>query len=141
MHLLACQVKRRNLRSADQQHPLRFLHDLDRIALQVSGEIETQRLVVAAHEFDQVADLGTFDAQTRIHAAGVQHVQRPERSDKLRPQILVDMQRVFDGVDAPPKPRRFVFDKPFLLYLKESQADEPYLVMWIANAEFMERVK
>jgi hypothetical protein len=39
----------------------------------------------------------------------------------------------------PPKPRMFVFDRPFLLYLKERTAEQPYLVIWVANAELMER--
>jgi prepilin-type processing-associated H-X9-DG protein len=39
----------------------------------------------------------------------------------------------------PPKPRRFVLDKPFLLYMKESGAEQPYLVLWVANAEIMQK--
>jgi hypothetical protein len=38
-----------------------------------------------------------------------------------------------------PLPRHFVFDQPFLLALKEHDATQPYLLMWIANAELMER--
>jgi hypothetical protein len=34
-----------------------------------------------------------------------------------------------------------VLDKPFLLYLKEKDADEPYIVIWIANAELMEPIR
>jgi len=41
------------------------------------------------------------------------------------------------GPMEPKHPRRFVFDKPFLLWLKESHATEPYFVAWIANDEFM----
>ena len=39
----------------------------------------------------------------------------------------------------PPKPRRFVLDRPFLLLVKETKADEPYLVMWVANDEIMQK--
>lgn len=39
----------------------------------------------------------------------------------------------------PPKPRRFVFDRPFLIVLREGQANEPYLIGWIGNADLMER--
>jgi hypothetical protein len=39
----------------------------------------------------------------------------------------------------PPPPRMFVFDRPFLLYMKEPSAEQPYLVIWVANAELMER--
>ena len=37
----------------------------------------------------------------------------------------------------PPKPRRFVLDRPFLLFVHQSNATEPYLVLWVANAEIM----
>src|SRR5262249_8977848 len=43
-----------------------------------------------------------------------------------------------EGPEIPDKPRRFIFDRPFLLMMKERQAQQPYLVMWIDNAEFME---
>ena len=39
----------------------------------------------------------------------------------------------------PPKPRHFVLDKPFLLYVKEKKADVPYLVLWVANGEIMQK--
>ncbi|MHC4247767.1 MAG: hypothetical protein ACYS9X_01435 [Planctomycetota bacterium] len=40
----------------------------------------------------------------------------------------------------PPPPRHFVFDKPFLVYLREKSSHRPYFAMWVANAEVMERV-
>lgn len=40
----------------------------------------------------------------------------------------------------PPPPRRFVFDKPFLVYLREASLSRPYFAMWVANAEVMERI-
>jgi prepilin-type processing-associated H-X9-DG protein len=39
----------------------------------------------------------------------------------------------------PPPPRNFVLDRPFLIYLKERTAEQPYLAIWVANAELMER--
>jgi hypothetical protein len=39
-----------------------------------------------------------------------------------------------------PGPRRFVFDRPFLLLLQERDASTPYFAAWIANTELMERV-
>ncbi len=56
----------------------------------------------------------------------------------LESEVMLNM---FDGHETPPKPRRFVLDRPFLLFLKEKQAEQPYLVMWIENTEFMERMK
>ncbi len=37
------------------------------------------------------------------------------------------------------QPRRFIFDKPFLIYMKERTAKRPYFAMWIENAEVMVR--
>jgi len=34
-------------------------------------------------------------------------------------------------------PRRFVFDKPFLISLKQKDASYPYFAMWVGNTELM----
>ena len=36
-------------------------------------------------------------------------------------------------------PRRFVLDKPFLLALRQGQADDPYFLAWITTTSLMER--
>lgn len=36
-----------------------------------------------------------------------------------------------------PEPRKFVFDKPFLLFIKEPQSRFPYLALWIDNSELL----
>jgi hypothetical protein len=36
-----------------------------------------------------------------------------------------------------PKPRQFVFDRPFLVLLQERHATAPYLALWIANSELL----
>jgi hypothetical protein len=41
----------------------------------------------------------------------------------------------------PPKPRHFVFDKPFLIYLRELQAEQPYLAIWVENSEVLAKVQ
>ena len=35
--------------------------------------------------------------------------------------------------------KRIVFDKPFLLYLKERESDTPYFAVWIETAEVLEK--
>ena len=37
----------------------------------------------------------------------------------------------------PPKPREFVFDRPFLLAVHQRNSDVPYLVCWVANEEML----
>jgi hypothetical protein len=39
---------------------------------------------------------------------------------------------------ALPKPRRFLFDRPFLVLLRRFKAKKPYLAAWIANAYLLE---
>jgi hypothetical protein len=41
----------------------------------------------------------------------------------------------------PPKPRHFVFDRPFLIYLRELQAEQPYLAIWVESPELLVRAK
>jgi hypothetical protein len=36
--------------------------------------------------------------------------------------------------------RNFIFDRPFLIYLIERDADQPYFAAWIENTEFMDPV-
>jgi hypothetical protein len=35
------------------------------------------------------------------------------------------------------KPRCFIFDRPFLIYLKQKDGKNPYFAMWVDNAELM----
>jgi hypothetical protein len=37
-----------------------------------------------------------------------------------------------------PKPRHFVFDKPFLVFMKQRKSNSPYFAMWVENDEVME---
>lgn len=36
-------------------------------------------------------------------------------------------------------PRNFIFDRPYLLILKEKNAQYPYLLMWDDNEEILQR--
>ena len=38
---------------------------------------------------------------------------------------------------VPPKPREFVFDRPFLLAVHQRSSEVPYLVFWVANEELL----
>ena len=60
------QVQRGYFRSAHQHDALGFVHDLQRVALEVARKIEAQNPVITAHELDQMADLRGFDAQVRV---------------------------------------------------------------------------
>jgi hypothetical protein len=38
------------------------------------------------------------------------------------------------------RPAQYIFDKPFLLYLKRKSSDQPYLAMWIETPELLKEV-
>jgi hypothetical protein len=38
------------------------------------------------------------------------------------------------------KPAQYIFDKPFLLYLKRKSSDQPYLAIWIETPELLKEV-
>jgi hypothetical protein len=61
-----------------------------------------------------------------------------ESGARIESEVVVGP--VSNGHSTPPPPpvsRHFVFDKPFLLYVKQSDADQPYLVVWVSNPEIM----
>ena len=47
---------------------------------------------------------------------------------------------VADDTQPPVGQRKFIFDRPFLIYLIEHGADQPYFAAWVANTELMESV-
>jgi hypothetical protein len=40
-------------------------------------------------------------------------------------------------IPVPCEPKRLIFDRPFLIYLKEKGAKYPYFAMWVGNAELL----
>ena len=40
-------------------------------------------------------------------------------------------------LEMPPKPRQFIFDKPFLILLERTDAAQPYFALWVDNAELL----
>jgi hypothetical protein len=58
-----------------------------------------------------------------------------EKGAELQSQVITAGE--VNGDEVPAQPRHFVFDRPFQLYLKEQKAEQPYLVIWVDNAEFL----
>ena len=64
-----------------------------------------------------------------------------ERGAKLESTAEIDTMvgdGGFEEPPAPPKIRKFHFDRPFLLLLREQKSHEPYFAVWIENTELME---
>lgn len=57
-----------------------------------------------------------------------------ERGAELKSKAEIGMSK---SVQEPEKPKKLVFDKPFLLYMKERNKEKPYFVMWVDNSEIM----
>lgn len=54
--------------------------------------------------------------------------------------VLLESEAVVEAkLSLDPEKRRFVFDRPFLLALREASSAEPYLLLWIANPDLMPR--
>ncbi len=51
--------------------------------------------------------------------------------------LLKSEARIVCGAESMTGPKRLVFDRPFLLYLKEKGAKYPYLAIWVGNTELM----
>jgi hypothetical protein len=58
-----------------------------------------------------------------------------EEGARLRSEMAMTM-RCMAFVQE--EPRRFIFDKPFLVYLKQG-GKQPYFAAWIANTELMKK--
>ena len=57
-----------------------------------------------------------------------------EEGAKLRSEMAIFAKRCISFSEK--KPRQFIFDKPFLIYLKEK--DSPlYFAAWVANTEIL----
>jgi len=70
------------------------------------------------------------------------------RLDEYGAELIADTQMMVGenghgpSLDIKPlKPRRLVFNKPFLLALRERGAEVPYFLAWIGNADLMEPAK
>jgi hypothetical protein len=57
-----------------------------------------------------------------------------ETGAKVRSEAAI---LVMKGIILPERLREFVFDKPFLLCLKEKEARYPYLAIWVDNSELL----
>jgi hypothetical protein len=77
---------------------------------------------------------------TIVEAQQVVRFLLNESGARMESEVIIgETQNGHTPPPPPPKPRRFVLDRPFLLYLLESGADQPYGVIWVANAEIMEK--
>lgn len=64
-----------------------------------------------------------------------------ERGAKLESTAEIETEIAeggFDPLPPPPPIRKFHFDRPFLVLLREQKSHEPYFALWLENTELME---
>lgn len=71
-------------------------------------------------------------------AAQIIRFHLDERGAHLESEAEIIGENGHGAPAAPPEPRHFVFDRPFLIYLEERGAPSPYFAAWIGDAELME---
>jgi hypothetical protein len=58
-----------------------------------------------------------------------------EEGAKLRSEAIFVAKRCCASFEQ--KPRNFIFDKPFLMCLKQKMSDQPYFVAWVGDTEIL----
>lgn len=71
-------------------------------------------------------------------AAQIIRFHLDERGAHLESEVEIIGENGHGAPPAPPEPRHFILDRPFLLYLQEAGAASPYFAAWVSNTEFME---
>jgi hypothetical protein len=84
------------------------------------------------HHFAELE--GQEFANTKLKGMGISVAQKEIdfRLDRSGAELKSEAHIV-----VPCGPTRYVFDRPFLLYMKKRGADMPYFVMWVENAELL----
>lgn len=60
-----------------------------------------------------------------------------EEGAKLRSEMAMTLRKCFVQVER--NPRQFVFDKPFLIYLKEKRGGLPYFAAWVSDTTLLKK--
>jgi hypothetical protein len=64
--------------------------------------------------------------------------QLDESGAALEAEAIAQFVGIDDAPDRPPdRPRKFVFDRPFLMALRQPNAQVPYFVLWVGNTELL----
>jgi hypothetical protein len=92
--------------------------------------------------YDEIIDRPFVNAAAQdlqvSRAAQVIRFHLDERGAHLESEVEIMGENGHSEPPPPPEPRKFIFDRPFLLLLQERGATEPYFAAWIANVELME---
>jgi hypothetical protein len=62
--------------------------------------------------------------------------QLNEKGAILKSEAVIVMVAAVLNANAP-QPRQMIFDKPFLILMKQAKADQPYFALWVGNASLL----
>ena len=85
-----------------------------------------------SHDFTDLEKRAVGNAKTSGQRLDLAEEDISFRLDKTGAELKAESKRYFTSVA-----NKFVFDKPFLIYMKMRDAHMPYFVMWVDNAELM----
>jgi hypothetical protein len=94
------------------------------------------------HRFSELQNRQVFingAVSDRFIAEAIQLIkfELNEFGAKLRSEAAITMRKC--SAFIPAKPREFIYDKPFLIYLKHHEDAPPYFVAWVGDTDFMVR--
>lgn len=123
----------RRIASPDPAHHARELHSRETLAVpRLALGVERNFHELIGHDFLNPTLAGNFVADA------VQTIQF--RLDETGAVLVSEVEILGENGHEPSQPgqRNFLFDRPFLLYLIQKDADQAYFGAWIENAELME---
>ncbi|MSR56930.1 MAG: DUF1559 domain-containing protein [Planctomycetaceae bacterium] len=123
----------RRIAKPDPSHTARELHSRETLAI--------PRLILGVdRDYSELTGHDFLNAQLsgNVVRDAAQVIQF--RLDETGAELVSEVEIIGENGHTPSKPgkRRFIFDRPFLIYLIQKDADQPYFAAWIENAELME---
>jgi hypothetical protein len=125
------------IRAAQERIRTSSLREYDRMLLSMESVIVPIIEINVERVYDELAGKNVLNpGWTGLYVADARQGVRfrlNERGARLASTAVVPVASAL-----PPEPRRFIFDKPFLVCLNEREAEAPYFALWVETAEVLE---
>lgn len=110
---------------------------------------ENESLKIPKFDFDLSHNFPEFEGKLLLNkgwekwhiATAVQDIRfkLDEKGAVLRSRTIIRMAMKGEAPQRSLKPRMFIFDKPFLVCLKQKTGNSPYFALWVNNPELMRK--
>ena len=87
-----------------------------------------------SHRFSELEGKGFANQALKGQILDVVQQDIEFRLDRSGAEIKSEAKMFYESVAT-----HFVFDRPFLVYMKKRDSDMPYFVMWVENAELLRK--